>query len=307
MNPSLMLFLGLVGIFGAILLVLGTVGGITSERGQVSRSLAAIQGSGRGTVIEHVQVPFVDRVLAPGFGRLTGIARRLSPSGISGQIQRRLDVAGNPARWTVERILGYKGLGLLAGGAFGFLIGTHFGFVGLIMTVSAFGAFCFFLPDILVYNTGVKRQEKIRKTLADAMDLLTISVEAGLGFDSALSQVAKNTDGPLAGEFFRVLQEMQIGKSRSESLRALGDRTTVPELRSFAGAVVQADSLGIPIAHVLRAQAKEMRIKRYQRAEEAAQKVPVKILFPLVLFILPALFVVVIGPGIVGIVDAFSR
>jgi tight adherence protein C len=143
--------------------------------------------------------------------------------------------------------------------------------------------------------------------LPDAIDLLTISVEAGLGFDAALSQVARNTEGPLAGEFFRVLQEMQIGKGRSDALRALGERTTIPELRGFVGAMVQADAFGIAVANVLRAQAKEMRIKRYQRAEEAAQKVPVKILFPLIFFILPALFVVILGPGIVSITDAFSR
>jgi tight adherence protein C len=307
MNPALLLFVGLSGVFGALVLALGTIGGITSERRQVSRSLAAIQRSHRGKIAEDPQLPFFDRVLAPMFDRLVRIGTRVSPSGIVGPIGRRLDLAGNPEGWTVERILGYKGLGLVGGTALGFLFGSNFGFLGMLVTAAVFGVFGFFLPDILTYNAGLKRQESIRRALPDAIDLLTISVEAGLGFDAALSQVARNTEGPLAGEFFRVLQEMQIGKGRSHALRALGERTTIPELRGFVGAMVQADVFGIAIANVLRAQAKEMRIKRYQRAEEAAQKVPVKILFPLIFFILPALFVVILGPGVVSIVDAFSR
>ena len=132
------------------------------------------------------------------------------------------------------------------------------------------------------------------------MDLLTISVEAGLGFDAALSQVAKNTEGPLAGEFFRVLQEMQIGKTRAEAFRALAERTTVPELRAFVSSLVQADQFGIPIAKVLREQSKELRVKRRQVAEEKAQKVPVKIMVPLVLFIFPVIFIVILGPAAAG-------
>jgi tight adherence protein C len=164
----------------------------------------------------------------------------------------------------------------------------------------------FFVPDVLVYNTGIKRQERIQKSLPDALDMLTVSVEAGLGFDAALAQVARNTEGPIAGEFLRVLQEMQIGKSRTEALRGLGERTTVMDMRTFTSSIVQADTLGIPIANVLREQAKEMRLKRHQRAEEQAQKVTVKIMFPVVLFILPALFVIVIGPGAISIVHLFS-
>ena len=135
--------------------------------------------------------------------------------------------------------------------------------------------------------------------------MLTVSVEAGLGFDAALSQVTKNTDGPLVGEFFRVLQEMQIGLGRVDALRALSDRSDLPELRTFVGAMVQAEAFGIPIAGVLRVQARELRVKRSQRAEEAAQKVPVKILFPLIFCIMPALFAVVLGPAAISILRSF--
>ena len=164
------------------------------------------------------------------------------------------------------------------------------------------------------YRTKARTILELSRTLVerhggavpDTLDLLTISVEAGLAFDSALSQVARNTTGPLAEEFFRVLQEMQIGLGRADAMRALGDRTDLPELRGFITSMVQADSFGIPIAHVLRVQAREMRVKRSQRAEELAQKVPVKILFPLSFCILPALFVVILGPAVIQIFTSFN-
>ena len=148
---------------------------------------------------------------------------------------------------------------------------------------------------------GLKRQARIQALLPDALDMLTVCVEAGLGFDAALSQVARNTNGPLAAEFARALQEMQIGTSRSQALRAMVARTTVSELRSFVSALIQAGDLGISVAAVLREQAREMRLRRRQRAEEKAQKVPIKILFPLIFCLFPALFVVVIGPGVITI------
>ena len=164
----------------------------------------------------------------------------------------------------------------------------------------------YFAPNMLIYQLGYNRSEQVRRDLPDALDLLTISVEAGLAFDAGLSQVARNTTGPLAEEFFRVLQEMQIGLGRSEAMRSLGERTDLPELRAFVTSMVQADAFGIPIAQVLRVQARELRIKRTQRAEELAQKVPVKILFPLIFCILPALFVVIIGPAAIQIFHSFG-
>jgi tight adherence protein C len=165
----------------------------------------------------------------------------------------------------------------------------------------------FFLPDLLLYNLGLKRQEELRLGLADALDMLTVCVEAGQGFDSALLQVARSVDGPIAGEFARVLSEIQIGKSRGQAFSSLAERTTVPEARNFISALVQADRLGLPIANVLREQSHQMRLVRRQRAEEKAQKVPVKILFPMLLFIFPALFIVIIGPGAIRMIDTFSQ
>jgi tight adherence protein C len=231
---------------------------------------------------------------------LERLAVRLSPAGIATVMQRRLDVAGNPAGWTTDRMLAVKGLGLVALGVLGALFGIRH--PELLVVGGGIGAVIgFFLPDLLLHNSGLRRQQRIPRALPDALDMLTICVEAGLGFDAALAQVARNTPGPLAGEFARVLQEMQIGKSRAEAMRAMGDRTTVPELRAFVSAMIQASELGIPVAHVLREQAKEMRVRRRQRAEAQAQKVPVKITFPLILCLFPALLVVVLGPGIIQI------
>lgn len=244
--------------------------------------------------------PGASDLLAAVPGWVRGLAIRLSPSGIASTLQRRLDLAGNPARWTPDRILAVKGLGLLVLGGLGGLYGLRS--AGLLFLCAGIGGGVgFFLPDALLYNAGVKRQARIQALLPDALDMLTVCVEAGLGFDAALSQVARNTGGPLAAEFARALQEMQIGTSRSQALRALVARTTVTELRAFVSALVQAGDLGIAVATVLREQAKEMRLRRRQRAEEKAQKVPIKILFPLIFCLFPALLVAVIGPGAISI------
>jgi tight adherence protein C len=235
-------------------------------------------------------------------GWLRDLASRLSPT-TSGGLQHRLDLAGNPARWTPDRFLAVKGLGLVALAVLGALSGLHSPAL-LVLFVAIGAAIGFFLPDLLLYNAGTKRQEKIRLALPDALDMLTVCVEAGLGFDAALAQVARNTTGPLAAEFARALQEMQIGKSRADALRATAERSSAPELRAFVSALVQASELGVPVAAVLREQAKEMRLKRRQHAEERAQKVPVKILFPLILCLFPGMFVVIIGPGAIRIAQS---
>jgi tight adherence protein C len=233
-------------------------------------------------------------------GWMRSLALRLSPSGIAGSLQRRLDLAGNPGQWTPDRVLAVKGLGLLAFAVLGALYALHSPGL-LILFVVLGGTVGFFLPDLLLYNSGQKRQAKLQNLLPDAIDMLTICVEAGMGFDAAMTQVARNTTGPLAAEFARSLQEMQIGKSRSQALRAMVDRTSVPELRTFVSAVVQGSELGIPVAQVLREQAKDMRVRRRQRAEGRAQQVPVKITFPLILCLFPALLIMVVGPGIIEI------
>jgi tight adherence protein C len=175
--------------------------------------------------------------------------------------------------------------------------------LGVVMLLAVAG---YMAPNMYLYQLGYDRTHKMERALPDALDLLTISVESGLGFDAALSQVARNTDGPLAQELARVLQEMQIGMGRGAALRAFADRTHVADVRGFVGAMVQADALGIPMAQVLRVQSREIRAKRRQKAEEQAQKVAIKILIPLIFCILPCLFMAVLGPAGITIFESFS-
>lgn len=287
----MVLYLGLACLLLALSLTVVAV--VTKPRMTAAGSLALIETSYSATVVAKTDV-----ATSPSW--LRSIALRLSPTGVAQGLQRRLDLAGNPPTWTPDRVLAAKGLGLLLGATLGALLG--FRSVGFLITGLVLGAvFGFFLPDLLLLNAGQKRQTLIRRALPDALDMLTVCVEAGLGFDASLAQVARNTNGPLAQECARVLQEMQIGKSRNEALRALTYRTTVAELRAFVSALAQAGELGVPIASVLREQAREMRLRRRQRAEEQAQKVPVKILFPLIVCLFPAMFVVIIGPGAISI------
>jgi tight adherence protein C len=231
-----------------------------------------------------------------------------TPTDRTAALGRRLELIGSPAGWDADRVLALKVLGLLVGATVGFVVPWALGTGVLVaLGVSALaGLIGFFVPNVVLFDKAQRRSDRIRRDLPNALDMLTISVEAGLGFDAALAQVARNTEGPLADEFFRVLQEMQIGMGRTEAIRALGDRTSVPDLRSFTTAMVQADKFGIPIAEVLRIQAREMRLKRRQRAEEMAQKVPVKILFPLIFCIMPTLMVVILGPAIIQLLDFFG-
>ncbi len=268
-------------------------------------AVEAINNAPQSMVRAELDRSFADRVFGPLFERLTKGGGRLTAEGQKTGIRRQLDLAGSPEGWDVERVLAFKMLGLIAGSliaiAFSLLFGWSFAVTLGVIALGAVGGF--FAPNVILYQMAYERTERMRRELPDALDLLTISVEAGMSFDGALAQVAKNSEGPLAAEFFRVLQEMQIGVGRTEAIRAMGERTNLPDLRQFATAMVQADAFGIPIANVLRIQAKEMRIKRSQRAEEAAQKVPVKILFPLIFCILPSLFVVILGPAAINILQ----
>ena len=236
-------------------------------------------------------------------GWLPNLVARLSPASARDTLQRRLDVAGNPAGWTPDRVLAAKALCLVVLGSIGALLALRHPAL-LLLTGGAGAAAGFFLPNVLLHNSGLKRQHRLAISLPEGIDLLTICVEAGLGFDAALAQVARNLKGPLAAEFARVLQEMHIGKSRAEAMRAMAERSSVPELRAFVSALTQSAELGIPVAMVLREQAKEMRVRRRQRAEAQAQKVPVKITFPLIGCLLPATFVIILGAGIISIVHS---
>ncbi len=276
------------------------------DRAAVTRTLATIGYTERR--VGPAGRTFGERVGRPLAQRFGRIGTALTVGGALGRLQRQLDRAGNPTAWPVERVVAAKGIGLFLGAGAGLLFGGMLGGGStLLLCLVGGAALGFFGPDLMVYNVGVKRQDEMRRSLPDVLDTLTICVEAGHGFDGALAQVARNGRGPMAGEAARVLQEMRIGKSRSEALRAMANRTSVPELRGFASAVVHASDLGVPVGQVLREQAREMRMRRRQRAEEQAQKVPIKILFPTLFCLFPALFVVILGPGVINILHAFAH
>ena len=246
-----------------------------------------------------------ERVWRPALSAAGKKLRRLTPTGWAEAIDRRIVLAGKAGRWSVERVL----VGKTALGGFGALAvawGIGFGTTaGLVLTIVA-GALGYFLPDLILKAQATERQRLIRDALPDSLDQLTMSVDAGLAFEGSLARTARTGEGPLASELTRVLQEMQIGVARTAALRALADRTDVADLRTFIFAVVQSEEYGLPIAQILRVQAAELREKRRQRAEERALKIPVKILFPLVMCIFPTLFIVLLGPAAIRIFQAFA-
>jgi tight adherence protein C len=246
----------------------------------------------------------LDRVVLPVARALGRRARALTPAGWVSRLERQIKFAGSPPRWTVERALAAKlvlGSATLAAGTFAIVEHLTLKNIGLVATASLL---TYHVPDVLLYGRARERQAAIQKELPDTLDQLTISVEAGLGFDAALSRVANAGDGVLAEELRRTLNEITVGLTRTEALRHLGERTDVQELRHFVLTLSQAEQYGLPIARVLRIQSAELRMKRRQRAEEEAMKIPVKIVFPLVFCIFPALFVVLLGPAMIRVMRA---
>ena len=234
------------------------------------------------------------------------LARRISPSSWVGRLEALYAAAGRPAQWPVDRMLAGKFVLAAVAAGFAFLYFAASRSPLAILIGLGATALCFFLPEILVKNIGMKRNERIALELPDTLDQMTIAVEAGLGFDSAVSRTARNGTGPLAEDLIRTLQDIQVGQSRRVAYEALAERTNVPDLRRFIRSIIQADINGIAIADVLKTQADEMRLKRRQRAEEKAMKIPVKVVMPLMFCILPVLFIVLLGPAAIDILAAFG-
>jgi tight adherence protein C len=308
MSSLIWLVLGMVSTFLFVLLAFVMVDMRQRER---NRPVALLQ-SQVGTVEQSfdqrsLEGSALNRVVMPGVKKIGKGVQRLTPFDLADRINEKLVLAGSPEGWDAERVVALK------------IIGGIVGLVGCLLLMAVlpinpllklFGIVLFTLigytvPSAQVNAMAVRRQKLIQRQLPDVMDLLTISVEAGLGFDAALGQVVKNVPGPLAEEMARLIQEIQIGVSRADAFRHLGERTNVPELEGFVLSMIQADMFGVSIANVLRAQAKELRIKRRQRAEEIAQKIPVKLLFPMIFMVLPALFIIILGPGAIQIYNQF--
>jgi tight adherence protein C len=225
----------------------------------------------------------------------------ISPEFTRQRLAKQLNYAGNPPLWPIDRVVRARMVSLVVLAVIGFLILP----LRPILALIAGGAIGIMLPGILIRNLAQKRQSQLQKSLPDVLDALVIGVEAGLGLDAAMAQVAEMLDGPMPSEIRRVLQEMQLGVSRSEALRDLSERSTVLEVKRLCTALVQAGELGISVSGILREHSAEQRVKRRQRAEEQAQKVAVKLLFPVLFCLFPVIFVVVIGPAVLNLLTNF--
>lgn len=307
---GMVMFLGIAMIFGALAIVIATL--VLSPRDDlgVNRSIEVLEAltSAPQELKKELDAPFNDRVLLPLLAKAQGLGRRLTPADAGDRIHEKLELAGNPGGWTADRVSAGKVVGFFGALVLSLLLtlAMGLGFLPTLVLVVGASVAGYMAPNLYLYQQAYNRAEQLQHALPDAIDLLTISVESGLGFDAAVAQVARNTEGPLAEEFARMLQEMQIGRGRTDALRSMAERTNLPDLRSFVSAMVQADSFGIPIAQVLRVQSSEIRVKKRQWAEEMAQKVPVKILVPLIFCILPCLFIAVLGPAGIQIMDSFG-
>jgi tight adherence protein C len=256
----------------------------------------------------ELQQPFLERTLRPFAQRLSGRMTRMQSSSFSDKTEKRLALAGNPGGLRVADWLGIKAIGAVVGvilfALLFFLLNPLKFPIFLSLALVPVGAiFGYVAPEFWLGRRVKKRQKAVLLMIPDALDLLTISVRAGLGFDAALGKVVEKLQGPLTEEFRRALAEVRVGKARRDALRDIIPRTEVVPLTNFIGAIIQAEQLGVSISKVLQVQSEQLRIERRQRAEEQAAKAPIKMLFPLVGCIFPSLFIVILGPAIILIVQ----
>ena len=267
---------------------------------------AANYGRSRVQSTGLAQLRFRQRVLVPATLKLARLALKLNPRVTLESISARLLAAGMGRQITPTAFLAIKAAGGIAGGFFGFVVGAAAaGPVTAFPLALGLAAGGYIVPGFIVSMRGRKRRETIRAQLPDALDLLAVSVEAGLGFDGAVAKLTEHMEGALAEEFSLTLGEMRIGESRHDALKKLAERAATPEVASFCRAIIQADQLGISLGRLLRLQASESRLKRQAAAEEKAMKSPIKMLFPTVIFIFPAMFIVILGPAMLNLMKLF--
>lgn len=281
-----------------------------SEERRVRSRLSALDSYAVESIAEAepLAAPFRERILKPGVSRMARAVGSFMPGDYRARVRRRIVTAGLVGRLDPERIILIR----LVVGVLAFLaiLGAGRGLGGELSRTLVFAAagalLVSFAPDVYLSVTAAERKRTIVRELPDMLDMLTISVEAGLGFDQAVARYVQHSAGPLGKEFGIALMEIQAGRSRRDALRAMGERIEVAEVRTFVMAIVQADVFGVSVSDVLRTQSREMRVKRRQRAEELAQMAPAKMAFPLIVCILPATLIVVITPAVIGLARLFS-
>jgi len=252
-------------------------------------------------------VPFAERVLLPAIEGLANAATSVLPTRVLANIEKQLVMAGSPMTLNTYVVFWVTSVSLMAGLILVSVI-VVLGAVGLqqAIVVLVFGVVGWMIPGQWLKGRVKVRQKQVLRSLADALDLVTTCVEAGLGLDAALARVAEKSSGPLSGELSRMLREVAMGKLRRDALTEMADRIGVEELSGFINAVIQAEQLGVGISQMLRVQSDQMRTRRRQRAERAAHEAPIKMIFPLVLFIFPAFMLVILGPAVIRIATSLT-
>lgn len=310
MSPLVWAIIILVVLGGAVALVFVGMRDEAQDIDPLEERLMEYAARGEEITLEEIELSqsLSERILLPMVRGIGGFTARFTPQNVMEETEAKLKLAGNPSGldptmfWATRFIAGI-GTAVLLG--FLFSVGSLAWSLGRKMLVTAvFSVIGFYLPQLLLQSKINSRQDAVRKALPDALDLLTICVQAGLGFDAAMSKVSEKWENELADEFAMVLREIQLGKLRREALRNMGDRVGIAEVTSFVAAIVQSEKLGVSMSRVLRIQSDQMRVKRRQMAEEAAQKAPVKMLFPMALLIFPSLLIILLGPAILLLKDS---
>ena len=303
------IIIGVVILFGAIILI---IVGIRSPQGSdpLEERLAEYAARGETVSLEEIELsqPFSQRIIIPIAKRMGEFVMRFTPQNAITSMSKKLEMAGNPGNMDPAVMFALRFLGIPFGAIFIILDyiavpGSFMDGKGLLFGLPA-AIFGFYLPDMLLQSRIDRRQKEIRRAMPDGLDLLTICVEAGLGFDAAMSKLYEKWDNEMGRAFGRVVREIQLGKLRREALRDMADRLGVSEMSSFVAAVIQSEQLGVSMAHVLRIQADQMRIRRRQLAEEEAHKAPIKMLLPMALFIFPALCIVLMTPAFLILIES---
>lgn len=292
-------------VFMSIMLI---IAGIAAPRPADDVEARLVEYGGRPLTLEELELsqPFSERILLPTIQASAHFVSRFTPQRTLESTRHKLDLAGNPNNWSATEFLGIRGLAGLIMAILTFVITmvADAAILQRLLFTALMAVLGFFLPTIWLGSRIRRRQDEVVKTLPDALDLLTISVEAGLPFDGAMQRVAEKWDNEISRAFGRVLTELQVGKARRDALRDMSNRMDVPDITSFIAALIQADTLGISIAKVLRIQSEQMRIKRRQRAEEKAQQAPIKMLIPMTFLIFPTILIVILGPAILILKDS---
>lgn len=305
----MMIIILILSFLTSFCIVLAIFSLIITERTVIIGRLSKLSKSKTAEAHDELNLPLYTRLIKPIINDVNKIILNIMPSKIKSKIENKLAQAGNPFGFSVNKWINFQ-IGLvvifpLFTIMVSLLSKAPISKVLIILAIEI--AVGLIMPKFILSRKIIERQDEITKTLPDVLDLLTVSVEAGLGFDAALSRVTERVPGQLSSEFTKVIQEIKVGAPRKEALRNMAKRVGVPDVVTFIGSIIQADQLGVSIGNVLRIQSQQMRQKRRQRAQEKAMKAPVKMLFPMVFFIFPTIFAILLGPVVIKLVNNLAK